>query len=73
MVAAEALMPIYGLLPVAAGADNRLAMDLRYVPDRSREPVVFTAYSPDELSGVYGSDGEEIVIQRMGRIIDRYV
>jgi hypothetical protein len=73
MVVADALMPTHALLPVAAGADNWLSLDLRYVPDRSREPVVFKTYFPDELSGVYGSDGDEIVIQRMGRIIDLYV
>jgi hypothetical protein len=73
MVAANAMMSMPSLLPVAAGAGTHLAMDLGYIPGRSREAVVFKAYSPDESSGVYDAAGEEIVIQRMGRIIDFYV
>jgi len=73
MVAAQALMPIHNLLPVAAGMDNRLGTNPSYIPERYREPVAFKVYSPDETSGVYGSDGEEITIQRTGRLIDLYV
>lgn len=73
MVAAEALMPISSLLPVATGADSRAGTSFRHVPDRFREAVVFKVYSPDEASGLYGSSGENVVIQKTGQLIDLYL
>ena len=73
MVVADALMPIDSFLPVPIGADNRPGMEHRYLPARSREPVVFEVYFPAESSCVYGSDGEKVIIQKTGQFIDCYI
>ena len=72
MVATTALIPINNLLPIP----TRMAspwIEHRHTPNHPREEVVFKVYSPDELVGVYGRDGEEIIVQRTGKFIDAYV
>ncbi len=73
MIVTDALMPVNSFLPVPLGVNNRAGEEFRYVPDRSRVPVVFEVYSPDDSSGLYGSDGEEIIMQKTGKFISCYV
>jgi|MTBAKSStandDraft_2_1061841.scaffolds.fasta_scaffold91971_1 hypothetical protein len=73
MVVADALMPIDSFLPVPIGADNRPGMEYRYLPARSREPVVFEVCSPAQSSFVYGSDGQEVITPKRGQFIDCYI
>lgn len=72
MVATTALMPINNLLPIPARIVSPWIKH-RHTPNHPREEVVFKVYSPDELVGVYGPDGEEIIVQRPGKFINTYV
>jgi len=71
MLATDALIPINSFLPVPTRADG-LGVELRYPPARSQAPVAFEVYSPDDSSGVYGPDGEEIIIEKAGQFINCY-
>jgi hypothetical protein len=67
----RALVPIQSLVPSLTRIDNtEISLDL--YPDRSREEVVFTVFTGDELDGIYGPDGSEVINQKNAECIDTY-
>ena len=67
----KALVPIQSLVPALTRIDNtEISLDL--YPDRSREEVVFTVFTGDELVGIYGPDGREVINQKNAECIDTY-
>jgi len=68
----KALVPIQSLVSSLTRIDNtEISLDL--YPDRSREEVVFTVFTGDELDGIYGPDGREVINQKNVECIDTYV
>jgi hypothetical protein len=68
----KALVPIQSLVPSITRIDSTgITLDL--YPARSREEVVFTVFTGDELDGIYGADGREVINQKYAEFIDTYV
>ena len=68
----KALVAIQSLVSSLTRIDNtRISLDL--YPDRSREEVVFTVFTGDELDGIYGPDGREVINRKNVECIDTYV
>jgi hypothetical protein len=60
----KALVPIQSLVPsITRIHSTGITLDL--YPDRSREGVVFTVFTGDELDDIYGPDGREIINQKI--------
>ena len=67
----KALVPIQSLVPsITRIYSTGISLDL--YPDRSREEVVFTVFTGDELDGIYGRDGREVINQKNAECIDTY-
>jgi len=68
----KALVAIQSLVSSLTRIDNtEISLDL--YPDRSRGEVVFTVFTGDELGGIYGPDGREVINQKNVEYIDIYV
>ena len=68
----KALVAIQSLVSSLTRIDNtEISLDL--YPDRSREEVVFTVFTGDELDGIYGPDGKRVIDQKTAEFIDTYV
>ena len=68
----KALVPIQSLVPsITRIYSTGISLDL--YPDRSREEVVFTVFTGDELDGIYGADGKRVINSKYAQFIDTYV
>ena len=68
----NALVPVQDFFPSRTSIDG-LWVNLDHDHERSWEEVIFTEYMPDEIEGIYGSDGSLVVKLKTGGFIDIYV
>jgi len=72
MAITKGLVPVQSLMPSLTRID-RAGISIDHYSHRSREDVVFAAFTVDELDGIYGPNGREVVGPKNSEFIDMYV